>query len=305
MKRFIKSSKGFTIIELLIALALFGLVISGGFSVYYFADRTFVRSAIIADIQRDMDIAMLNISNILRNAYVVELTNLGSDTEPVFAPGDANRFIGIKNGIPVIYEPLENDWSRAKIHPLVKYHLDKAEYEMSFSRPDYAVDLIQVTLKASISELDYTYELSTTIRPLNLRKDVHIEDATDPDSLRYQSTLVIEDLEPIDEGRRRCFIATAVFGGDSAITELLRVFRDRFLLTNSLGKSFVDFYYTHSPGVAAVLDGSLVLRVLVGIALLPFVLIAFILVNFKWVLIVCLIIVFMFLDRHRKYRGEV
>ena len=147
----------------------------------------------------------------------------------------------------MIYEPLENDSSRAKIHPLVKYHLDKAEYELSFSRPDYAVDLIQVTLKASISELDYTYELSTTIRPLNLRKDVHIEDATDPDSLRYQSTLVIEDLEPIDEGRCRCFIATAVFGGDSAITELLRVFRDRFLLTNSLGKSFVDFIILIRP----------------------------------------------------------
>ena len=49
----------------------------------------------------------------------------------------------------------------------------------------------------------------------------------------------------------RCFIATAAFGSylDPHV-KVLRVFRDRFLLGNSAGAAFVDFYYRHSPPVA-------------------------------------------------------
>jgi hypothetical protein len=48
-----------------------------------------------------------------------------------------------------------------------------------------------------------------------------------------------------------CFIATAAYGSyldPHVIT--LRNFRDRYLLTNSIGTSFVDFYYRHSPPLA-------------------------------------------------------
>jgi len=48
-----------------------------------------------------------------------------------------------------------------------------------------------------------------------------------------------------------CFIATAAYGSYlQKDVEFLRVFRDKYLLTNKLGKSFVDTYYHYSPPIA-------------------------------------------------------
>jgi hypothetical protein len=46
---------------------------------------------------------------------------------------------------------------------------------------------------------------------------------------------------------RRCYIATAVYGGDAPETNRLREFRDAHLLTNRAGVIFVGVYYKVSP----------------------------------------------------------
>lgn len=51
--------------------------------------------------------------------------------------------------------------------------------------------------------------------------------------------------------------------------KMLRQFRDRFLLNNSSGKSFVHLYYTYSPPVADFIARHHTLQALVRLSLLP------------------------------------
>lgn len=69
-----------------------------------------------------------------------------------------------------------------------------------------------------------------------------------------------------------CFIATAAYGSSlSPEVETLREFRDRVLLTCSLGQSFVEWYYRVSPPVAAFIAGHESLKMTVRLGLMPIV----------------------------------
>ena len=73
-----------------------------------------------------------------------------------------------------------------------------------------------------------------------------------------------------------CFIATAAYGSKftPAVT-LLRHFRDDFLMTNSWGMAFVDFYYHNSPPIANYIAGNGFLKATVRLLLTPIVIIVY------------------------------
>ena len=72
-----------------------------------------------------------------------------------------------------------------------------------------------------------------------------------------------------------CFVATAAFGADwVAEVQVLRDFRDHYLLTHEPGRAFVDWYYRHGPVAARYLDQHEVLKPLVRGALWPLVALA-------------------------------
>ena len=73
-----------------------------------------------------------------------------------------------------------------------------------------------------------------------------------------------------DRGGGGCFIATSAYGSLMAPhVRVLRDFRDRFLLGNTVGDSFVHLYYTYSPPIADFIAEHDSLRAMVRISLLP------------------------------------
>ena len=71
-------------------------------------------------------------------------------------------------------------------------------------------------------------------------------------------------------GGRNCFIATAAFGSPLAgQVEILRQFRDRYLLTNNPGQKFVAWYYRNSPIAANYIQDKPLAKAVIRAALYP------------------------------------
>ena len=60
---------------------------------------------------------------------------------------------------------------------------------------------------------------------------------------------------------------------------LLREFRDRFLLTNPLGEEFMELYYTFSPPLAGFIAKYETLRKVARCSLLPFAAMAYVMLH--------------------------
>jgi hypothetical protein len=92
--------------------------------------------------------------------------------------------------------------------------------------------------------------------------------------LSNELTGIPEMVEPYpllpDQGDLDCFIATAAFGHYSTPqVQLLRDFRDNYLLPYTTGRVFVEWYYRHSPAAAAYIAEHDTLRMLTRWVLLP------------------------------------
>lgn len=76
---------------------------------------------------------------------------------------------------------------------------------------------------------------------------------------------------PLPNGQHQgCFIATAAYGHYTAPeVQALREFRDRYLLTNKLGRAFVSWYYQRGPAAAAALNAHPEYKPVVRAALMP------------------------------------
>ena len=71
-------------------------------------------------------------------------------------------------------------------------------------------------------------------------------------------------------GEMGCFIATAAYGSYlNPHVKILRDFRDTFLISNSLGRKFVNLYYQYGPRIACHVEKYGLLRSLTRQALLP------------------------------------
>jgi signal recognition particle receptor subunit beta len=129
----------------------------------------------------------------------------------------------------------------------------------------------------------FTYDEGTVVdlvatpgagyRFVNWTSDVgtiaNVEDATTNITMHddYEITANFEEDTPFPI---RCFIATAAYGTPMAEEiQILRELRDEYLLTNSLGQTFVDFYYKVSPPTAEFITEHPSLKPIVRTGLVP------------------------------------
>jgi hypothetical protein len=110
-----------------------------------------------------------------------------------------------------------------------------------------------------------------------------LDSSTDYDfkaELRYDSTVIegtalqftteATSPSPSPPATAGCFIATAAYGTPMAQQiQILREFRDEYLLTNTGGQAFVDFYYQVSPPIADFITEHAGLKPVVRAGLAP------------------------------------
>jgi hypothetical protein len=103
--------------------------------------------------------------------------------------------------------------------------------------------------------------------------------------LRIQRTTTTP-LDDVDfSGLDGCFIATAAFGHYSEPrVQLLRDFRDAYLLPSAAGQAFVKWYYRYSPNVAVKIADHEWVKLIVRILLLPLIGFSFLMLQFGPVL---------------------
>lgn len=82
-------------------------------------------------------------------------------------------------------------------------------------------------------------------------------------------------------GGIKCLIATATYNSPQHPNiKILRDFRDKYLMSNKIGRKLVDLYYKYSPFVADLIAKNKVLKVIVRIQLVPFVAFSYMAVRF-------------------------
>jgi len=91
-----------------------------------------------------------------------------------------------------------------------------------------------------------------------------------------------------------CFIATAAYGSQlHPHLDILRDFRDTYLMQTKLGRVLVDLYYNYSPYIAEIIAKHKVLRFAVQINLLSLVVFSYSMLHFGRI-ITAVMIVFVF-----------
>lgn len=138
------------------------------------------------------------------------------------------------------------------------------EYEFGVSatiQPVYYLAVTAVDSTPEQNESDYSTERSIALG------------APTEGVLSNTLTAIPEEVVPYpdlpDEG---CFVATAAFGADwVAEVQVLRDFRDRYLLRSGAGRAFVDWYYREGPLAAAFIERHSQFKPLVRTLLWPLV----------------------------------
>ncbi len=171
-------------------------------------------------------------------------------------------------GYKVHYGVLSTEENKIDVHNVLSHDItgltNGQRYQVAVSAYRPAIYYVVVTARdstAAAHESAPSGEVSTQIGPL-LESGPSGILSDSPDALSPYPTL------PNTGGG--CFIATAAYGSYAAPeVQVLRNFRDRFLLTTGTGRRLVAWYYRNSPAAAELLNAHPSFKPAVRVMLLP------------------------------------
>ena len=242
----LRSCKGFTLIELMVTLALLGLVIAGGFSFYYFADRTFMSGSEMANVQADVQLAMHRITDEVRLAHSLKL--ITPDEVPLKVEDEDEHYLFMKNG-SLYMRTIQSPPDRV----LLDSSLSGTDFDVVFGPVDgdsgKLPDMLAISISSDNPQVDYT--LTSELQVLNLRKN-EIEGTTSGEAILYTKNFSPEEVEL--GGGRQCPYRRYAYAPGAPELDSLRAFRDNVLAKNPLGRFVIQVYYAASPIVESFLD---------------------------------------------------
>lgn len=244
VRSIVKETAGFTLIELMVTLALVGVVIAGGFSLYFFADRSFVSGTVVADVQADIQLAMQRMTNELRLAHKIEFI----DTPEIPLENDHHYLFINDAGLVVLRTKRGSGFFDEILTPM---NPDIANYDLTFSDVDEVPNTLKIELKSLIDGAPYSLE--SEIQVLNIRGD-GLQANSESEGLYFTKTLSIAEREDAKLIRRRCVLLFVIFKDQDPELNVFRRFRDDKLQNTKLGKLFVKKYYDISPYLADLLE---------------------------------------------------
>lgn len=262
LRRTPSDKRGLTIVELLVVLAVLSLVLGVGYNLYSFGTESFTRGETQWIVQREVRSAADYIAREVRYAYQLSI-HTGSIPSN---PGE-HHYIFRDGGSYVHRYRDDTGTTQTRVIPGGAY------CTVSFQRvadvEDEVNEWVRNLLSFTVRANDVDYEVESAVFILNM-PTASIEGVSPSGAIRFSKTSVEEIMENPQPPPGGCFIATAAYGSPAAPSvAVLREFRDRYLVTNTAGKAFVQFYYRHSPAVADRVAASDPLRAMVRAALVP------------------------------------
>jgi len=124
---------------------------------------------------------------------------------------------------------------------------------------------------------EWSGDASDTANPLSITMD-----SDKSINASFSIKVIEEEIDDVWEevNKSPCFIATAAYGSPlHPYVRILRDFRDEFLMSNKLGRKFVELYYEYSPFVADFIAKHKVLKLIVQVNLLSLVIFSYSMVH--------------------------
>lgn len=149
----LRNSRGVTLIELIIALALLSMVLAVGYNYYFFENKTYTIGSNQSNVQRDIRLASDFITREVRNAIELELVS-----SPTI--GDGYNYIYL-NGLVLMHD------STPKTDPII------SQLELKIKKVDNNKNYLEFIIQGN--EGEQTYKINTKVQLNNIKGKSQIQ----------------------------------------------------------------------------------------------------------------------------------